>query len=277
LSTAPPLVCGIGDNVVDRYPDLEREFPGGNACNVAVYARRSGARAAYIGVVGSDASGDHVLATLEAEGVDTSGVRAGGGANSHATVRIDASGNREFVEWVPVDQQFDLSADDRALLRTADVAHTGHASFTELLVPDLATLTRISFDFSYKDLDYAEPLLPHLWAATFSGAGLSAGAARDLATSVGSAGPEVVVVTRGAAGATVAVGGDVVEQAAVPTRVVDTLGAGDAFVARLLTGLLRGETPDRAAAASAVLAGHVCESFGAIGHARPLLDNRKVT
>jgi fructoselysine 6-kinase len=33
-------------------------FPGGNAANFAVHTRRSGAHAAYIGVIGTDADGD---------------------------------------------------------------------------------------------------------------------------------------------------------------------------------------------------------------------------
>jgi fructoselysine 6-kinase len=271
------LVCGIGDNVVDRYADLDLEFPGGNACNVAVYSRRSGAQASYIGVVGADASGAHIVETLQAEGVDTSLVRTGAGPNSHATVRLDEAGNREFVEWVPVEQELTLTDDDRAMLRSAEIAHTGHASFTEALVPELASLTRVSFDFSYKQLDYAAPLLPHLWAATFSGAGMSADEATALAASVRGRGPEVVVVTRGAEGAIVAAGDRIHEQAAVSATVVDTLGAGDAFVARLLTGLLRDEDLGSAAAAASTLAGQVCESYGAVGHPRALRQTKKVT
>ncbi|MCQ9368054.1 carbohydrate kinase [Brevibacterium sp. 50QC2O2] len=50
-------------------------------------------------------------------------------------------------------------------------------------------------------------------------------------------GPALVVITRGGAGALACTGGRVVELPASPTAVVDTVGAGDSFMAGLLSGL----------------------------------------
>lgn len=268
-----PVVWGVGDNVVDRYPDIGIEYPGGNACNVAVFARRSGAHAAYVGVVGEDDSAAHLLSALRAEDVDVSRVRAVPEPNSHAVVGLDAHGNREFLGWEPINEP-PLTPGALPLLAAADVAHTGHASFAESLVPAMAERTRVSFDFSYRDLAYAEPLLPLLWAATFSGAGLSDADARDLLATVAARGPEVVLVTRGAAGALVSVGGAHHEEPAAPADVVDTLGAGDAFTARLLVGLLREEPLPAAARAAAGLAARVCETNGAFGRGRAIESRR---
>ena len=44
-SSTEMRLLGVGDNVVDRYRDLGRMFPGGNALNVAVAAARAGAQA----------------------------------------------------------------------------------------------------------------------------------------------------------------------------------------------------------------------------------------
>jgi fructokinase len=53
-------------------------------------------------------------------------------------------------------------------------------------------------------------------------------------------GPVVVVVTEGGEGATAwRPGGKAVRRGALPVKVVDTIGAGDAFTAGLLTGLVR--------------------------------------
>ena len=49
------------DNVVDCYLDEGQVFAGGNALNVAVFARRAGARTAYAGTVGSDDAGALIL------------------------------------------------------------------------------------------------------------------------------------------------------------------------------------------------------------------------
>ena len=70
-------------------------YPGGNAVNVAVHARRNGATSAYLGAVGTDRAGQVVLAALEEEGVDTTLTRQVDGPNAYADVRV-VDGNRVF-------------------------------------------------------------------------------------------------------------------------------------------------------------------------------------
>jgi fructokinase len=55
-------------------------------------------------------------------------------------------------------------------------------------------------------------------------------------------GVELVAVTRGAAGCLVRTRDEVVEEAGVPVRVVDTVGAGDAFTAALVCSVLEGKS-----------------------------------
>ena len=50
---------------LDRYVEAGYMYPGGNAVNVAVHARRNGATSAYLGAVGTDRAGQVVLAALE--------------------------------------------------------------------------------------------------------------------------------------------------------------------------------------------------------------------
>ena len=47
-------ILGLGDNVVDRFLDRGRMYPGGQAMNVAVYASMLGAESGYLGVFGTD-------------------------------------------------------------------------------------------------------------------------------------------------------------------------------------------------------------------------------
>ena len=74
-------ILGIGDNTVDIYVDQGMEYPGGNAVNVAVLARRLGAETSYLGCLGRDALGDLVHECLVAEGVDVSRCRRIDGPN----------------------------------------------------------------------------------------------------------------------------------------------------------------------------------------------------
>jgi len=57
-------VIGIGDNVVDKYLHLGLMYPGGNALNFSVYAQKTGAQSAYLGVFGDDVAARHLQETL---------------------------------------------------------------------------------------------------------------------------------------------------------------------------------------------------------------------
>ena len=51
-------LLGLGDNVMDAYLFRGELYPGGNAANVAVLAKRAGAeKSGYIGVLATDAAG----------------------------------------------------------------------------------------------------------------------------------------------------------------------------------------------------------------------------
>ncbi len=55
-------LLGLGDNVMDAYLFRGELYPGGNAANVAVLAKRAGAeKSGYIGVLATDAAGEHFL------------------------------------------------------------------------------------------------------------------------------------------------------------------------------------------------------------------------
>ena len=70
-------LAAIGSNCIDDYADLNggTAYPGGGPVNMAVYTRRLGGEAAYIGPVGTDANGRLMLKAMAEKGVDTSRVR----------------------------------------------------------------------------------------------------------------------------------------------------------------------------------------------------------
>src|SRR5690349_4763575 len=125
-----PSLLAVGDNVVDRYVDDGFMYPGGNAVNVAVHARRNGAMSAYLGAVGTDRAGQVVLAALEEEGVDTAMTRRVPGPNAYADVRIVA-GNRVFGGADVGISRFTLGPDDLAGAAAFDIVHTGECSMLE--------------------------------------------------------------------------------------------------------------------------------------------------
>jgi ribokinase len=74
---------------------------GGKGANQAVAARRAGATVRFVGAVGVDPAGDELVAALEAEGIDTSGVaRIEHELTGRAIVSVDASGEN-LITVVP--------------------------------------------------------------------------------------------------------------------------------------------------------------------------------
>ncbi len=258
-------LVAIGDNVVDCYLDHGWMYPGGNAVNVAVHASRLGLAAAYVGAVGDDQAGQLVRESLIAEGVDVSGLRVQPGPNAQALVRIVA-GNRVFTGGEIGVSRFVPSAADLATIGAAALTHTGECSMLEEHLDQLSRhAQRLSFDFSERPWDYIAELAPLADIAIASLPESDADRAEELAREIRALGPGLVAVTRGAAGA-VLLTDELVTSVAGPGDIVDTLGAGDAFIARLLTGLVRGEEPRSLVQAASTYATGCCAEVGAFGH-----------
>lgn len=265
-------MCAIGDNVLDRYPQEGLAFPGGSATNAAVFAGRLGVSSSYIGIVGSDSAGEFIVDSLEAEGVDASRVRRQDAPNPITDVVVGEDGNRRFLAFTVPEVELRLTADDLSHLDTVDWIHTGHSSYVEHELDRMAARAPVSFDFSKRDLDYAAPLLPFVALATFSRDDLSTDGCVDLLRAAVDLGADLAVVTRGAAGSVAMTRGRIVERAASPATVVDTIGAGDAFQACLMTELARGRSLDAALQAASDFAAETCARRGAFGHERRLSE-----
>lgn len=259
-------LAGVGDNVVDRYRDLGTMFPGGQALNVAVHARRFGIHAAYVGALGDDLAGRHVLDSIKAEGLDTARLRVVHGPNAHAEVTL-VDGNREFVGGGAGVSKIQLEPEDLSYLSGFDLIHSSESSFLEDQLDLLAGVAPLSFDFSVRrDPAYVEPLLPHVRIAEFSLADLDEPAAEAWLERIHGLGPHLVLATRGSADALLYDGRRFWRQPSVPTELIDSLGAGDAFIARFLVGVLRDEPFDRSLASAAATASATCGSYGAFGY-----------
>jgi fructoselysine 6-kinase len=260
----------VGDNVVDQYPERGLFFPGGNAVNVSVHARRLGAVSAYIGAVGTDRAGEVVLGSLAEEGVDVSRTRVIDGPNAYAVVYV-VDGNRVFGHGDLGVSVFECDDDDVTAARDFDLVHTGECSHIEAQVPELAgTAKRLSYDFSERDWAYIASLATHIDIAVRSMPGADRQGAVDEARRIQALGPRTVAITLGAGGAVI-VHEDEEQWAPAPSGViVDTLGAGDAFIARFLLGMIEEEPIAELAVAATAYATASCATFGAFGRATPL-------
>lgn len=260
----------IGDNVVDRYPQLGLMFPGGNAVNVAVFASRNGADASYIGVLGDDQAGLLVREALDVHGVGAERARTEHGPTAHAMVELH-DGDRSFVSSSKGVSMFAPDDGDLALIAAADLVHTGHASGMEDHVSTMARLTPLSFDFSYRhEPAYLDRVMPFVTYAHFSAGHLDDDGVAALARRAATYRPPHLLITRGAAGADYWQQDHRYHQPARPVEVVDTLGAGDAFIASLIVDGPTPQSVTEVLARAADRAAAVCRTNGAFGHPRRL-------
>ena len=250
------------------------KFVGGFAGNVSTGLARLGVRTGIVSAVGDDGHGRFIRHFLEAEGVDCAALSV------HPTLRTALA----FCEaWPPDDFPITFyrtpTCPDwelRAAQIPEDLAQTRllYASGTGLArEPSRATTfaalqrarQRVILDLDWREIlwedvrDYPELI----WRAAAFATVVVGGASEFVAAALDprdllKRGPKVVIVKRGAQGATVndAHGSRDIAGLAVP--VVNGLGAGDAFGAALGAALLAGlgadEAVRRANAAGAIVA-----------------------
>jgi fructoselysine 6-kinase len=273
-------IAAVGDNVVDCYVSRGLMYPGGNCLNVSVFASRFGAASAYIGAIGADPAGRLIATALNEEGVDTSRLRVVEGRTAYCVIGHRGA-DRLFLTSDLGVSVFEPSREDIVFLRGFDAVHVGQSSGLDRFVPAIAAAASFSYDFSVRrDAAHREAIGPFCFLSSISGGDIPADQAESIADHLLALGSQWVLVTRGGEGAMLAGAGAGFRVAAFPADAVDTLGAGDAFTARILFGLMRGEPPQTALEAASIAAARTCEYFGAVGHGAPLdvaADLRQMT
>lgn len=263
-------LIGVGDNTVDTYLQERIRYPGGNAVNVAVLAKRFGVESAYLGSLGDDALGSLLLESLAAEGVDTSHCKVQAGVeNAYVEVNLQA-GDRVFGQYASgAAAMLHLSPQDLAYIRNFDIVHTSVYSFLEGQVESLRDASQfLSVDFS-SDLDEAETIqrwLPHVDLAACSLSEHPYLTVEAVAQDYVHRGARLVLVTMGSRGSWVYDGETLHHQAIVPVEVVDTMGAGDAYIAAFLVEYRLGKGIPAAMASAANFAAQACRHAGAFGY-----------
>jgi 2-dehydro-3-deoxygluconokinase len=250
---------------------------GGSESNVAIGIRRLGVAATWIGRVGADPPGDLILRELRAEGVRT-------------ITTTDPAPTGLMIRWRPTAMHGRVDYHRRgsagAALQPSDIpagvvadAAVFHATGITLALgpgPAAAVSTAmatardagrvVSFDLNYRRALWSPAeAKPALTAAVRSADVVFAGAEEAsivtgtedplaAALALQQLGPTQVLIKLGADGCLARIDGTTMELAAPAVTVVDTVGAGDAFVAGYLAELIAGAGPAQRLA-TAVAAG----------------------
>lgn len=267
----PGVVC-FGEILWDFLP--RGAFPGGAPFNVAYHLHRLGLRAHLVSGTGQDLLGDDLLRRLRHWGLATDGItRHRGLPTGYVRAELDASGNPSYeiateVAWdqiIPGEDSIRAVFGAQALVfgSLAQRSAVNRASLDRLLAilpADALRVLDINLRAPHDDLPLVRTLagkctLLKLNAAEAArlndeqpGYNREESHARALAERHGC---RLVCVTAGEHGAGLLAEGAWHWVAARSTTVRDTVGAGDAFTAGLLAGLLLHKEAPAAALARA--------------------------
>jgi fructoselysine 6-kinase len=262
----------VGDNVADTYVDSCIFYPGGNCVNVAVDAKKAGAQAVgYMGIFGNDKQADHIQNALRVEQVDLVNCRQIYAPTAQPSVFLTAEGDRQFAAGPKGSAQhlvkLRLTSEDSQTISEYDVLHTGiHANINHELIT-LKSLLKISYDFSdVKDENYLAEVLPNVNYAFFSGSDMTDEMAEAFSKSCLAQGPDIVIITRGAQSALIMSKDAYCYQEPQLVDVVDTMGAGDSFIAGFLVAYTDTHDLQAAALAASQSAANTCGVSGGFGH-----------
>jgi ribokinase len=248
--------------------------PGGKGANQALAARRAGAAVAMAGAVGRDAFAEIALAPLRAAGVDVSRVGSVDAPTGTALIHVEASGDNAITVIAGANG-----------CATADQVPDGIVAAASLLVLQLETPPEQSLALAQRArrlgrrtmLNAAPALpLPRDWLDALDVLVVNAIEAAALAGTF-AAPPEpeafaihlarhhgvAAVVTLGAQGACAAAERAIHRVPSLPIDVVDTVGAGDAFVGALAAALDREDPLPRALACASAAGALACTGRGA--------------
>jgi ribokinase len=238
---------------------------GGKGANQAIAAALLGTRVAFVGHVGDDAAGDAARASFTAFGIDSSLLLVHEGAQTGAAfITVNSAGENTIV----VNSGSNLLADGatEAALNTV-LERRSAGSITILMQGELpvAVVDRAADFARLHGIRFVLNLAPVIpvsieTLATSDPLILNEGEASDILAQLGHSVPKEssgkdhatllstrlgtrVIVTLGAAGAAVSDGDESWLQPTHPVdQVVDTTGAGDAFVGALANALVAGRS-----------------------------------
>lgn len=274
-----------GDAVVDLIPDGDNSYlkcPGGAPANVAVGIARLGGNCAFFGRVGDDPLGRFMANVLNKENVDTTSLKLDPKQRtSTVIVDLDDQGERSFTFMVkPSADQFTQLVDipsfeAKQWLHCCSIALANEPSRSTTLAAIKAlkeTNGFVSFDPNLRDEVWQQPqeIRPVVMSAIkladvvkfseeellylMETSSLDEGLKELSHYSI-----PLVLITLGEDGALAIVNGQQHQVDSISVNVVDTTGAGDAFVSGLLAYLSQHDDwQQEAKVIEAVRWGNVC-------------------
>lgn len=281
--THRPRIVGIGETLWDRLP--HGDLLGGAPTNVAVHARQLGATSAVVSAVGDDEPGRRLLKALAGARLDTSHVQVNDSSTGSVDVSVTPTGEPTYVihkdvawdriEWTESLGELAARADCVCVGSLAQRAPQSRATIQRFLASTRDNCLKL-FDVNVR---LPEPTADVIrttmravnvvklneseWPFVAAMLGFDADPNRGCEAMLREYDLKLLALTRGGQGSVLITRDATSELPGTAVRVVDTVGAGDAFTAVLAMGILRGDPLDRLHRWASAVSAFVCTQHGA--------------
>lgn len=265
------LVADVIARPVDEYPkrgeltlaQSMKPYIGGCAANTGIGLQKLGVPTSIVGKVGRDGFGDFVKTTLESHGLDVRGVATDDNVSTSATmVMVASDGERSFIHYIGANAAFTVDDIDWDLFKGAKLLHVaGHfimpgfdgspcaSVLKRARELGLKTALDTAWDATGRWMETLRPTLPYIdyFVPSYSEARRCMSdfnTGRDTPEAVArkfqEEGVGVVALKMGEAGSYIRSGDEEWKIPPFRVRTVDATGAGDAFAAGFLAGVING-------------------------------------
>jgi fructokinase len=275
------ILC-VGEVLWDALP--EGLFLGGAPFNVACHLRAAGAPVTMVSRIGDDRLGDEVLRRAARYGVGTDLVQTDPDLpTGFVHVSVDSAGNPRYEILAPAawdaiaatDALLDRAANARAIVfgSLAQRSPISRDTIQRLWATDALMVFDVNLRPPFTDREIVRQSLGRADVVKLSGEELARvaewfalrGTMRETVGALAETfACPVVCVTRGSEGAALWHDGKWTEHPGFKVEVRDTVGAGDAFLAVLLSGLLAGESDTALLQHANLIGAYVATQFGAV-------------
>ena len=258
--------CAAGFCCADVYENLDVFYPTGNGIDWGIHLARMGVPVSVVSVVGEDAYGRKMRDALTAEGMDISHLRTEAGDTSVMLMALKDGVDRVHLQAIDgVMETYELTAEDEAFVLEHDVIHTDLFGNCLKHLPawhEAGKTVVMDFSVFSQDPEYAcEALFPSVDYA-FMSFEQDTPDLRAWLRHVQALGPKVAAATLGERGS-IAFDGERFHECGIvqAERVVNTVGAGDSYIAGFTHGVLLGHDLDACMQEGAELSARVIGCF----------------
>jgi len=218
---------------------------GGSATNFAIGLSRAGVDVGIIARIGNDDYGEFAANELEKEGVKTDRLIKISESTGMAFIAVDSYGERSIYTSMGANAHFKLEKDDVNFIRSSEILHvTG--MYKEVVEEAVKYTQFLSFNpgaalsaFGIEDLKEIIKRAKILFLNKKEVSILTGEDYHQGAKNLVDMGVSLVVVTCGGGGACLYTPHEIVHSPTIKTESIDTTGAGDAFAAGFITGVIK--------------------------------------